>query len=605
MKPLKQNPLSSIQGAHWLFPPDGKHSPAAVNELIGQLTSSLGMGRLLATIMVARGLETPAAVRAFLNISADGLHDPLLLPDMALGVEMINNAIEHGDPILVHGDYDVDGVTSCALMQRALTALGGVVHTHLPHRLTDGYGLSKRAIDKASADGIKLLVTTDCGTGATEEIRYAHSLGLQVVVTDHHHPSRDPLEAGAKTVGDDAPPTPEINPHRAGSAYPFTELSGVGVAFKVIEALAAHRGIPPRAHWRFLDLVALGTVADVSPLIGENRILVKEGLEVIGKTKKVGLTALMRAAGLEPPVTCRQVAFMLAPRLNAAGRLAHPQEALDLLTTSDAAAAEIMAQQLCTHNRARQDEEAKTLRQALELIETQGLADDKVLLLAGLGWHPGVIGIVASRLVETFHRPVFMASQPIPGESEKTACVGSARSIPGFPLWDALYHCRKILLRFGGHDMAAGFSVEPEHVPQLRAALCELAAEWLDGVDGSPTIDVDAEVSALDLTVPAVEELDKLEPMGAGNPMPTVVVRDLKITEITKVGDTGKHLRLVLQEKNGLSLRTIWFGHGNVAESLTIGQTIDICLNPTVSIWKGRKSLELRLKDIATPTLIK
>lgn len=599
---MKPSPLHSMTGVRWVF--RGSEAPplrSSGDARIARLSAALNIGPLLGAVLLARGWADPLLARAFLEAAADGLHDPMLLPDMAPAVEMISEAITQGERILVHGDYDVDGIASCALLQRALTALGGTVHTHLPHRITDGYGLGKAAIEKAAAEGVGLLVTADCGTGATKEVAYAHSLGIKVVVTDHHHPSRDPQP------GKDAPIergafAPEVNPRRVDSQYPFADLSGVGVAFKLVEALAAQRGVPARAHLRFLDLVALGTVADVSPLLGENRVLVKEGLAMIGNSRKVGICALMRAARLTPPVTSRHVAYVLAPRLNAAGRLAHPKEALRLLTTTDEHEAQEIAESLCRHNRTRQEEEAKTLREALDLIGQGGLEHEKVIVLAGLGWHPGVIGIVASRLLETFHRPVFLIALPVAGEEpSRKAGVGSARSIPGFPLWEALHQCRHLLSRYGGHELAAGFSLLPDKIPALKEALSDLAEQWLSHEHFLSTLEIDILAEAADLTLPAVEELGRLEPLGAGNPAPTMAVRDLKIAEISRVGANASHLRLCLRAPGGALLRPVWFGHGDLAEKLSIGQKVAICFNPAVVTWKGTKMLELRLKDLALP----
>jgi single-stranded-DNA-specific exonuclease len=521
----------------------------------------------------------------------------MLLPDMGLAVDVVSDALEKKERILVHGDYDVDGVSACALLQRALTALGGEAHTHLPHRISEGYGLSKAAIENAASMGVTLLITADCGTGAAEEIARALSLGMRVVVTDHHQPD---AHVSKKTHSSDVDSSEvaEVNPKRADSEYPFADLSGVGVAFKLIEALARRRGLPPQAHWRFLDLVALGTVADVCPLVGENRFLVKEGLQLIGNSRKVGISALTRATGLRPPISSRQVAFVLAPRLNAAGRLAHPKEALRLLTTGDEAEAERLAETLCEHNRARQAEESRTLKEALEMIDAEGLQEDRALLLAKEGWHPGVIGIVASRLVELFHRPVFLVAFPKDAAGGKPG-TGSARTVKGFHLWEALHACRHLLFRFGGHEEAAGFSVLAEKIPLLRERLCELAEQRLSAEHLPPALEIDILASAASLTLPAVEELDRLEPFGAANSTPRIAVCDLKITEISRVGQDRDHLRLCLHEPDGPALRAIWFGKGGMAERLTVGERVDVCLSPRVTTWKNAKTVELRLQDVA------
>ena len=579
---------------------------------VTHLSSALKAGPLLSGLLLARGFDTPASAAAFLAPSGDHLHDPMLLPDMALAVETIAGALDRGERILVHGDYDVDGIAACALLQRALIALGGEVQTHLPHRLLEGYGLSRAAIEKAAAEGLSLLLTADCGSGAAAEVAHAHSLGMRVVITDHHHPESRVQSRRSRVEGLEPGITPgpstldsrlstsvaEVNPHRPDSLYPFLGLSGVGVAFKLVEALAARKRLPERAHWRFLDLVALGTVADVSPLVGENRFLVKEGLDLLSNSRKTGICALMKAAGLTAPVSSRQVAFVLAPRLNAAGRLAHPKEALHLLVTQDESEAQRLAENLCRHNRLRQEEESRTLKEALEMIDAGNFQEDKALVLDREGWHPGVIGIVASRLVEAFHRPVFMVALPDP-ESQRKFGVGSARAIPGFPLWEALHHCHHLLVRYGGHDQAAGFSVLPEKLPLLRERLCELAEQRLTGEDLRPRLQVEVLAKAAHLALPAVEELDRLEPFGAGNPSPTVAIQGLRVTEISRVGENGSHLRLRLHEPGGPVLRAIWFDRGAMAERLRIDQDVDLCLTPRVATWNGTKSVELRIQDAA------
>jgi single-stranded-DNA-specific exonuclease len=578
----------SLSGCDWQMPAVGRKSSLAHPN---DLASALDISPLLAAILVNRGFTQSAAAKAFLDIGPDLLHDPLLLPDMAAAVDLVCAAIDAGDPIRVHGDYDVDGVASCALLQRALSALGAKVDCFVPHRLTDGYGVSENAVRQAAADGIKLLLTADCGSGSPAALALAQSLGLQVVVTDHHLPSEDGRSHHA--------PIPEVNPRRADSTYPFLDLSGVGVAFKLVEAVAVRRGVPEQAHWRFLDLVALGTVADVSSLLGENRFLVKKGLDLIGRSPKKGISALLRAAGVTPPISSYHIAFMLAPRLNAAGRVSHAEESLRLLTTLDADEAEQIAQSLCQHNRARQTEEARTCKEALEIIRDQNLENDPVLLVAGPGWHPGVIGIVASRLGESYSRPVFIAALP-DNKHISDHAIGSARSSSGFSVWQALHHCQNLLLRYGGHTNAGGFSVSPENVPALRAALCEYAALHPPAA-AKPVLQIDAQVHLGDLTMTSVAELARLEPFGEDNPQPLLAVGDVTITDIMNVGGTGAHLRLSLSQHGGPTLRAIWFRGGAQAENLTIGQTVDVCLNPSISLWNGSRTLELQIKDIKTP----
>ncbi len=468
--------------------------------------------------MASRGIP-PHHAQAYLNPTYTALEDPFHLPGLRTAVQRLARALERGETILIHGDYDVDGVTALALLYRNLKDLGAEkVLPYIPDRFEEGYGVSLKGIQQAVEQGATLVVTVDCGMKAHEEIRYALEHGLDVLVTDHHEPG-DPLPF----------PTMVVNPKLAESGTP--ELSGVGVVFKILQGLYRHLGRKETPLMWDLDLVALGTIADLVPLQGENRILAALGLQVLERTKKSGLKALKKVAGLQRgPLQAWHVSFILAPRLNAAGRLSHAQKAFQLLITPDGQEALKLAQELDQENRSRQKIEEMTLQEALEQIEAEGWQEDPLLVLASEGWHEGVIGIVASRIVERYWRPTLMMT--IHGDVAK----GSARSIPGFPLYQALSQFEDLFLSFGGHAMAAGFRLRTENIPKLRTALRDLAQTWLTEEDLSPKLWIDVTVDLQALSTVDIQEFYKLGPFGPENPTPTFLLKDVEIVgEIRKI----------------------------------------------------------------------
>jgi single-stranded-DNA-specific exonuclease len=566
---------TSLTGSAW-DPPTADPAGCA------RLATALELSPVTAAILLGRGVNDPAGAREFLSGGLAGLHDPFAMQDMAEAAERLGRALDAGERIRVWGDYDVDGVTATALLVRALAALGGGVDYYLPHRLREGYGLNRKGIEQCAADGVDLLVTVDCGIGAREEVALARELGLDVIVTDHHQPEGELPEA------------PTLNPRRADCAYPFKDLAGVGVAFKLLCAMAARRGLPDGAEFRFLDLVMVGTIGDVAPLVGENRLLVRHGLARFDRSKKLGFKVLARAAGLDKGITAGQVAFVLAPRLNAAGRLDQAKHALHLLLTTDPEEAETLAAYLCEQNRARQEMGARTLEEAEALIKAEvDLARDRALVLASETWHPGVIGIVASRLVERYHRPAFLIAL------QEGIGKGSARGPETFDLWKALRACARLLERCGGHRVAAGFTVRPEQIPALRAALLEIADREIPTEAVCPRLPLDAEAEPADLSLEAVYELEGLAPFGAGNPAPLLASRDLRIIKAARMGAGGGHLRLLLEDQSKQAWGAVWFGRGEAAAALPPGSVVDVCYTPEVDTWGGAPTVRLRLRDVA------
>ena len=487
------------------------------------IAAEVGVPPAVASILVRRGHSTPAAARRFL--AADERHDPARL----VGSDALDLILRHAaGRIVVHGDYDVDGVCATAVLVRGLRAAGANPRWHLPAR-EDGYGLSRATVERLAADGTDLVVTVDCGVGAVDEVEHARSLGMDVVVTDHHLP------------GERLPPCPVVHPALAG--YPCPELCGTGVAHKLVEALLARAGVDPARADDDLDLVALATVADVVPLLGENRRLVRDGIAALTRTRKPGLRALMRVARCDGAVDEHAIGFRLAPRLNAAGRLRRADAAFELVTCDDERRAAEVADELDLLNRERQDTETRILF-AAEAARSEH-PDDAAYVLAGDGWHPGVIGIVAGRLTERYHRPCVVIA--LDGDEGR----GSGRSIPVYDLHAGLAACAEHLRRFGGHRAAAGLELDRERVPALRAALAQHAASVLSPDDLVPVERVDAVVGSAEVGIRLAEELDRLGPFGHGNPRPKLLIPSARIEDVRSMGEDGQHARCRLVGSGG------------------------------------------------------
>ncbi|WP_225071781.1 single-stranded-DNA-specific exonuclease RecJ [Desulfuromonas sp. CSMB_57] len=545
------------------------------------LQRSLGISLLTARVLAARGIVNAEQGREFLQARLADLPDPFLLQDMEAAVSRLVQAIRAGERIAVHGDYDVDGVTGTALLVENLRIFGADVVFHVPLRLTEGYGLSVSALEQAAADGVKLVITVDCGISALDAARRAAELGLELIVTDHHQPPDRLPQALAI-----------INPRRTDCAYPCKDLAGVGVAFMLLVALRQRlrnagiwtAGREPDLRFA-LDLVALGTIADIVPLRGVNRSLTRIGLTLLEQSRRVGVTALKKVAGVEQ-VTCGTVGFRLAPRLNAAGRLEDARQGVELLLESSAERAVLVAEQLDAVNRERQAVEQRTLQQALDRLAGWDPRTRNSIVLADADWHPGVIGIVASRLVERFHRPTVLIA--LDGGSGK----GSGRSIRGFHLFRALQSCSGSLQGFGGHEYAAGLSIAAQRVEDFAREFEALARQWLSEDDLQPRQFFDAEVELEELTEATVQELAGLAPFGPGNPQPVVLARQLVLRQVQRVGDN--HLRFTACQ-GGYSLPCIAFGLAERADELH--GPMDLLCVPTLNDWRGRTSVQLQVRD--------
>ncbi len=550
--------------------------------LVNQLASQLSLSPVAAGLLASRGLDTKDKAEEFLYPSLNNLLDPFVLPQMDRGVERVMQALRDKEKIMIFGDYDVDGITATSLLFLVLNKLGAEVTYYLPNRLIEGYGLSEEGILEAQRRGVSLIISVDCGITAVEEVIYAKNKGIDTIITDHHEP-KDVLPQVCAI----------INPKAMEEGYPGGELSGVGVAFKLAQAIYQKLGQDETELEDHLDLVALGTAADIVPLVRENRILTKFGMAQIARTTKPGLKSLIFVSGiLGQRIGTGQVVFILAPRINAVGRLGDAELAIKLLTTRDESKAAEMARVLNEENRRRKSIDETTLREALDLIEQDvDLVNDKAIVLASAGWHQGVIGIVASRLVERFHRPTIMIA--IDGEEGK----GSARSIPGFHLCEALRECEDYLSKYGGHKYAAGLSILPENIQPFRENFLRVTGTRLSKDDLIPTLSVNARLELEQINTELLKMLELFAPFGPQNMRPVFVTEKLHIWgEPYVVGNN--HLRLRVK-KAGPVFDCIGFGMGDMAKVLCMkGIRIDMAYVLETNYWNDTYRIQLRIKDI-------
>lgn len=540
-----------------------------------------GLPPLCAAVLCARGVDTAPAASAFLAHGPNLLHDPFLLRDMEKAVERISRAIREQETLAVYGDYDVDGITATCLLTQFLRTLGGQVVSYIPDRTEEGYGLNNHAIDALARQGVTLIVTVDCGITAAQEVEYARALGVDVVITDHHQ-CKEVLPQAVAVV----------DPRRPDCSYPFPDLAGVGVALKLALALTAPAQ-RPQVLLDYGELAAIGTVADVMLLQGENRALVHLGLERLADCSRPGLQALLREAGCprgQVPTTVT-IGYGLAPRINAAGRMEQAGTALELLLTQDPQRGQELAQELCQLNRLRQAIELEIFQHCDQLLTHTPALSAPVIVLAGEGWHQGVIGIVASRLAEKYACPAFMIS--LDGDKGK----GSCRSFGGFNLFGALERCAPLLDSYGGHELAAGFSIRRDNIPAFRAALCQLVEEFAGHQPMESSLDVDCEIPHCSLlSTQDVESLSLLEPFGSGNPKPVFLLRSVCVLSHTDVGG-GRHLKLKLR-RDGVAMDAIFFSANTAACGIENGQRLDIAFTLQINQFRGNRTVQLQLCDL-------
>ncbi len=540
---------------------------------------------LVAQLLYNRGITEPEAARGLLEGALE-CDNPFRLPGVERAVWLIRQAISRGDTLAVYGDYDADGVTATALLVQTLKSLGGQVRSYIPSRVAEGYGLNAPAITALAEEGARLLITVDCGIRALEEVALARRLGMQVVITDHHH--LDTALPNAEAV---------INPRRPDSSYPTRDLAGVGVAFKLAQALLLVNrqvSLPTTqtelAEDALLDLVALGTVADMVPLLGENHVLVQRGLDVINAAQRPGLAALMQLSGVEPgTVGTSTISYRLAPQLNAAGRMGEARTALELLLAPDLAAALPLARELELLNRERRELTRQVQEQARALALAAG-EDAPLLFAASPDFPAGIVGLAAGRLSEEFYRPAIVVG--VDGEFAK----GSARSIPEFHITKALDDVAELLVRHGGHAAAAGFTVRAENLDRLRERLLALAQEQLAGIVLEPTLHVDVETPLGALSWKVYAALEQLSPFGCGNPVPVLVSRSVRVRDARVVGAEGRHLKLRVVAEDGVCWDAIAFRQGERLGQ--VGTRVDLAYNLERNDWKGHTNLQLKVLDI-------
>ena len=547
------------------------------SQKVQELIDKYNLNLLLATILVNRNILETENLDKFLKPTRNDFHDPFLMPDMKIAVERILKAIENKEKIIIYGDYDADGITSITVLKSFFKDIGVEVSSYIPNRLEEGYGLNKPAVKKIVDDKYDLMITVDCGISAIEEIDYANSLGIETIVTDHHE------------VGEKLPNALAIvDAKRKDNMYPCRDLAGVGVVFKLIQALSIKLNLKEESYLKYLDIVCIGTISDIVPLVDENRVIAKLGLMLVNQTKNLGLKSLLMSSGYKK-IDSTTISFGVAPRINACGRMGHAEEALKLFLSNNINEVQELTKKLNDYNVKRQDIEKRIYEEAVKQIEERNLNKNNTIIVAGENWHHGVIGIVASKITEMYFKPSILLCNE--GDESK----GSGRSIPGFDLHDALMKCLDHIEKFGGHSMAIGITIKKSELEQFSQSLENVAKEE-HTEEIVPIVQIDAKISLSDINKEMVESLNQLEPFGEGNKMPIFVIKNLKIDSIRALTE-GKHLKLTLREGNNM-VNAIGFNMGSLAEEYKIGDKIDVAGMLEINSFNGVDSVQINLKDI-------
>ena len=546
------------------------------NKKVKELVDQYGINELLARILVNKNITNKNDMSIFMNPTRKDFHDPFLMPDMEIAINRLLKAIENNQKIIIYGDYDADGITSTTVLKLFLEERGMDVSTYIPNRLNEGYGLNKGAIKEIYDDGFRLMVTVDCGISGIEEVEYANSLGIEMIITDHHEPAESLPNAIAV-----------VDAKRKDNEYPFNQLAGVGVVFKVIQALSMRLGLDEKEYLKYLDIVCIGTISDIVPLVDENRVIAKLGLKLVAQTRNIGLRALIEIIGFKN-IDSSSVSFGIAPRINACGRMGNEKLALDLFLCKDKNEAKKLAVKLNEYNIERQSIEKQMYDEAVKIIDEN--EKDKACIIVGKeGWHHGIIGIVSSKITEMYFKPSILIC--FDGNEGK----GSGRSIPGFDLHEALMNCKQYLKKFGGHAMAVGVTVDKSEFGKFKSELEEYAKSC--NVDKIvPIINVDSELSLKDINVEAVKSLSLLEPYGEANKMPLFLFRNLKINSIRSLSE-GKHLKLSLKDENFM-VDAIGFNMGELSEKYLLDDKVDVVGNLDINSYGGNETVQIVLKDI-------
>lgn len=546
-------------------------------KLIEEISTKHNISNLLATILVNRNIVEDEYISIFLNPKRNHFHNPFSMLDMEKAVNRIIKAIENKEKTIIYGDYDVDGITSITTLKKFLHNRGLDVAYYIPNRLEDGYGLNREAIEKIAEKGYKLMITVDCGISGIEEINLANELGIETIITDHHEQLEELPNAFCI-----------INPKRKDNTYPFRGLAGVGVVFKLIQAISIKLGLEEKEYLKYLDLVCIGTISDIVPLIDENRTISKLGLKLVEITKNIGLRELLNE------IDCKQInsnviSFGIAPRINACGRMGKQEEALKLFLTDNIEEAKNITKELNKYNVQRQEKERTIFKQAIKELQNTELNKKNSIILTGDNWHHGVIGIVASKITEKFFKPTILIG--FEGNEGK----GSGRSVPGFDLHEALVKSSKYLKKYGGHEMAVGLSIDKENIEEFKQFFEEIAIKERTN-QIVPIIKIDYEIKKEDLKKENIEQLKLLEPFGEQNREPIVIYKNLKIASIRSLTE-GKHLKLMLKDNNEI-IDAIGFNLGNLSEEYLIGDKVDIVGTLEINKYNGQEKIQINIKDM-------
>ncbi|MFR8234029.1 MAG: single-stranded-DNA-specific exonuclease RecJ [Clostridia bacterium] len=545
---------------------------------VEEISSKYNLNKLISTILANRNITTEEEIRLFLSPTRKDFHNPFLITDMEKSVERIIKAIENNEKVTIYGDYDVDGITSITVLKSFLKDRGLETSQYIPNRLNEGYGLNNNAIEKIKQQGCDLMITVDCGISAINEINYASSLGIETIITDHHEPGNEIPKAFAV-----------IDNKRKDSKYPFRELAGVGVVFKLIQAIGIKLGLKEEEYLKYLDIVCVGTISDIVPLVDENRVIAKLGLMLIRQTRNIGLKSIIDTSGYTK-IDSNSISFGIAPRINACGRMGKAEDALELFLSKNYNEVSELAKKLNDYNKLRQDTEKEIYENAIKQIEQNKLDKNNSIIVGGHNWHHGVIGIVSSKITEMYFKPSILLSF-----EEDGIGTGSGRSIPGFDLHEALTKCLGSVEKFGGHSMAVGLTVKKEKFEEFKKEFEQIATKS-NVSEIIPVINIDAKIDFSAINKDMVESLKQLEPFGEGNKMPVFVFKNLKIDSIRALSE-GKHLKLTLKEGNTV-VNAIGFNIGNLADEYIIGDKIDVVGVLEVNNFNGVESLQINIKDI-------
>ena len=545
--------------------------------LISKISDEFNVSRLVANIIVNKGLKDSHEIEVFLHPRRSDFHDPFLMPDMEIATNRIIKAIKDNEKVAIYGDYDVDGITSSTVLKRFLKDRGLETDVYIPNRLNEGYGLNEEAIKEISEKKYTLIVTVDCGITGNKEIELANSLGIETVVTDHHEPAEELPKALAV-----------VDCKRKDNKYPFNGLAGVGVAFKLIQAISIKLGIKEEEYLKYLDLVCVGTISDIVPLVDENRTISKLGLRLVKQTKNIGLKVLLDSIGYQK-IDSNTISFGVAPRINACGRMGHEKEALDLFLTNNIEEAQKITQNLNKYNLERQEIEKRIFNEVQEMMQDPEEQKLPCIVLGKENWHHGVIGIVSSKITDIYFKPSILLC------IEDNLAKGSGRSVPGFDLHEALEKCGTYIKQFGGHSMAVGVTIEKANFSKFKDELEEYGTK-MNVNSIVPIIKIDEKIQLQDISIKDIKDLELLEPFGEGNKMPLFQVSNVKIASIRALSE-GKHLKMTLKDDNKF-IDTIGFNMGNLSSEYPIGTKIDVIGNLEINNYKGMENIQINLKDI-------